>query len=183
MPVEEPSTASKADICGAANRRQSLLQVSANFRQQLAWAERPWHVVIAARRSRLLFIAERIRGDGDDWNRSQRRIGFDPARSGVTIHDRHLNIHQDEIGPLLYNSRERPLAVFSLGERRRRERRVAMTTCQSLSAHVNCWQKFASTSPSRSRLLHCICLLLAQSGHLAAEFQCPLLGVQPTLPI
>ena len=27
------------------------------------------------------------------------------------------------------------------------------------------------------------CPLLAQSGHLAIEFQCPLLGVQPTLPI
>ena len=33
-----------------------------------------------------------------------------------TIHDRHLNIHQDEIGPLLCNSRERLLAVFSLGD-------------------------------------------------------------------
>src|SRR6516162_10943224 len=71
-----------------------LGEVLTNFRQQLAWAERLWHVVITTRRSRLLlFITERVRGDGDDWNRSQRRIGFDPARSGVTIHDRHLNIH------------------------------------------------------------------------------------------
>ena len=56
-----------------------------------------------------------------------------------------------------------------------------MTTCQSLSAHANCWRKFVSTSPSRSQLLHCICPLLAQSGHRAAEFQCPLLGVKRTL--
>jgi hypothetical protein len=30
-------------------------------------------------------------------------------------------------------------------------------------------------------LLHCICLLLAQSGHYASEFQCPRLGVKRTL--
>jgi len=30
-------------------------------------------------------------------------------------------------------------------------------------------------------LLHCICLLLPQSGHLATEFRCPLLGVKRTL--
>src|SRR6516225_12177640 len=83
----------------------------------MAWAERLWHVVITTRRSRLLlFTTERIRGDGDDRNRSQRRISFDPARCGVTIHDRHLNIHQDEIRPLLCNGRERLLAVFRLGD-------------------------------------------------------------------
>src|SRR6516164_8611640 len=31
------------------------------------------------------------------------------------------------------------------------------------------------------RLLHCTSLLVAQSGHFAAEFQCPLLGVKRTL--
>src|SRR6516225_6754021 len=31
------------------------------------------------------------------------------------------------------------------------------------------------------RLLHCTSLLLAQSGHFAAEIQCPLLGVKRTL--
>jgi len=55
-----------------------------------------------------------------------------------------------------------------------------MTTCQSLSAHANCWQKFVSTSPSRSRLLQCICPLLAQSGHFGTLSQCPLSGVKRT---
>src|SRR6516225_4548487 len=95
------------------NRCQSLLQVLANSRQEFARAKRFRDVVITASRSRLLFFAtERIGGDRDNRDRSQRRIGLDPARSGVTVHDRHLNIHQDEIGPLLCNSRERLLAVF-----------------------------------------------------------------------
>src|SRR6516162_6173318 len=106
----------KADILHCTNR-DLLGEVLTNFCQQLAWAERLWHVVITTRRSRLLlFITERIRGDGDNRDRSQRRIAFDSARSGVTIHDRHLNIHQDEIGPLLCNGRERLLAVFRLGD-------------------------------------------------------------------
>ena len=36
-------------------------------------------------------------------------------------------------------------------------------------------------SQTRYRLLQCICPLLAQSGHHATEFQCPLLGVKRTL--
>jgi len=31
-----------------------------------------------------------------------------------------------------------------------------------------------------TKLLQCICLLLAQSGHLAIEFRCPLSGVKRT---
>jgi hypothetical protein len=34
-----------------------------------------------------------------------------------------------------------------------------------------------------SLLLRCMSLLLAQSGHFAAEFQCPLSGVKRTLPL
>ena len=38
----------------------------------------------------------------------------------------------------------------------------------------------AARRPFISFMLHCICLLLAQSGHSATEFQCLLLGVKRT---
>ena len=86
------------------NPRQPLLEVMANFRQQLARAEGFRYTVIAARRPRLLFFtAEHIGGDGDDRDRSQRRIGFDPTRRCITVHDRQLDIHEDEIGPPLFD--------------------------------------------------------------------------------
>jgi hypothetical protein len=86
-----------------------------NFRQQVARAERFRHAVIAARCPRLpFFAAERIGGNRDDWDRSQLRIGFNQARSCITVHDRELNIHQDEIGPLLCDCRQRQLTVFGL---------------------------------------------------------------------
>jgi len=54
-----------------------LLQVMANFRQQLARAERLRHVVITSRRPRCLFFPIQCKaGDGDDQDRAQRRIGF-----------------------------------------------------------------------------------------------------------
>ena len=86
-----------------------------NFRQQVTRAERFCNALIAARCPRLpVFAAQRIRGYRNDWDRSQLRIGFNPARSCITVHDRELNIHQDEIGPLLCNSRQRQLTVFGL---------------------------------------------------------------------
>src|SRR6266566_5485183 len=92
-----------------------LLQVMPNFRQQLARAERLRHLVIAARRPCLLFFAtEHIGGDRDDRDRSQLRIGFNPAGSCITVHDRELDIHQDEIGRLLCDCRQRLLTVFGL---------------------------------------------------------------------
>src|SRR5215469_7341900 len=107
----------KADICSAANRRQSLLQVLANFRQQLSRAERFRDIVIASCRPRLLFFAaERIGGDRDDRDRSQRRISFDPACGRVAVHNRQLDIHQDKIGPLFRYRCERFLAVLSFGD-------------------------------------------------------------------
>src|SRR5262249_30843715 len=46
--------------------------------------------------------------------RSKGGIGLDLARGGVAIHDRQLDIHQNEIGPLLCDCRQRLLAVFGL---------------------------------------------------------------------
>ena len=72
-----------------------------DFCQEFTRAKRFRDVVITAGRSRdFVFSVERIGGDRDDRDRSQSRIGFDPARGGVTVHDRHLNIHQDEVGAL-----------------------------------------------------------------------------------
>jgi hypothetical protein len=69
----------EADSCTAAivitaiaGNCEFLLQEIANFRQQLTWAEGLRNVIIAARRSRLLFFpAERIRRGGNDRNRSR----------------------------------------------------------------------------------------------------------------
>src|SRR5690348_5192901 len=72
---------------------EQLLQILTNFRKQLAWAERFRHIVIAASRPRNpLFSVERIGGDCDNRDRSQRGIGFDPPRGGVTVHNRQLDI-------------------------------------------------------------------------------------------
>ena len=93
-----------------------LLQILTNFREQLTETKRFRHVVIAASRARLLFFAtERIRSDGNDWNRAQRWIGFNSACGRVAIHDWQLDIHQDEIGPLLCYRGKRLLAVFDFG--------------------------------------------------------------------
>jgi hypothetical protein len=70
-------------IVGAA--RGDLSQVMPNFRQQLARAKRFRHIVIAARRTRLLFFAaEHIGGDRDDAHRrtSCKPVSVHAAQSG-----------------------------------------------------------------------------------------------------
>src|SRR5262249_9440993 len=75
------------------------------------------NVIIAARLPRLLLLpAERIGGDSDDRDRSHCRIGFDFARGRVAVHDRQLDIHQNEIRSLLCDYRERLFAAFGLGD-------------------------------------------------------------------
>ena len=49
----------------------------------------------------------------DRW---QRGVGFDPARGGVTVHNRWLNIHQDKVGTLFRYGGERLLTVLGLGD-------------------------------------------------------------------
>src|SRR5215469_18737461 len=106
----------KADSCTAAIG-PPLLQVLTNFCQQLAWTERFRHIVITTSRSRLLlFTTERIRGDRDDRDRSQRWVGLDFASGGVAVDDRQLDVHQNQIGPLLCDSLQRLLPVFGLGD-------------------------------------------------------------------
>src|SRR5262245_58837707 len=96
-----------------AERNQCLGQISPNFRQWLTWAERLWNVVITARLAcPLLLAAERIRGHCDNWNRSHCRVGLNFARGRVPVHDRQLDIHQDQIGPLLCDRLECLFAAF-----------------------------------------------------------------------
>ena len=60
----------KADISHCSDRRLPLVQVIADFRQQLAWTVRLRHEVVAASRSGLLlFRTWRIGGDRDDGDR------------------------------------------------------------------------------------------------------------------
>ena len=44
----------------------------------------------------------------------ERRIGLDPPRRLVAVHDRKLDVHQDQVGPLLGHRVERLLAVLGL---------------------------------------------------------------------
>src|SRR6516164_6632061 len=106
----------KADICSAAIY-DLLEQVLTYFCQQVARAVRLRHVVITSCCSRYTFFPiQRMRGDGADGDRSQRGVGLDLARDRVAVHDRQVNTHQDEIGPLLRDTCQRLLGVFGLGD-------------------------------------------------------------------
>src|SRR5262249_13175765 len=63
----------------------------------------------------LFFATERIRGDCDDRDCAQRSVGLDATRRFVTVHDRQLDVHQDKVGPLFGDCRERLLAILGLG--------------------------------------------------------------------
>src|SRR5262249_44178759 len=84
-----------------------------NFRKQLARAIRLRHIAITSCRSRCLFFPiQRVGGDGDDWNRPQRRNGLDFARDLVAVHDRQLDTHENEIRSLFCHCCKRLLAVL-----------------------------------------------------------------------
>src|SRR6516225_5163798 len=88
----------------------------ANFRQEFTRAVGFRHIIVTAGRlGGLLFADECIGSHRNDRDRSQRGIGFNPARGFVPVHGRQLNIHQDKIGALFRNCRQRLLAVLSLG--------------------------------------------------------------------
>src|SRR5262249_18013584 len=77
---------------------------------------RLWDKIIAARRSRFLFIsAQGIRRDRNNWDRAKGWVRLDAARCFVAIHNRELDVHEDQIWPIFRSSRKRLLAVFGLG--------------------------------------------------------------------
>jgi hypothetical protein len=107
----------KADIAGAATDGDLLRQILPNLRQQLFRAKGFGHIVVAARRPSLLFFAsERIRGDRDDWDRSQGRISLDLVGGCVAVHNRQLNVHQDQVGALFFYSRQCLFTILSLSD-------------------------------------------------------------------
>jgi CheY-like chemotaxis protein len=56
--------------------------------------------------------------------------------------------------PILHCARSRSSRsppTRSVAKRRRRGRQAVMTTCRNLSVRANCWRKFGSTCPNRSR--------------------------------
>src|SRR5688572_12839196 len=88
-------------------RSAALWQKLANLRQELARAVRLGHIGVTASLASLGFIAAQgIRGDGDDRDRAQCRVGLDPPRCLVTVENRKLNIHQDEVWPLSCHGRQ-----------------------------------------------------------------------------
>ena len=106
------------------SRRSSQPACSLRQRQQLAdlgqnlpRAERFGQIPVASRRPRLGFVAgQRVRGDGDDRNMTQIRIGLDPPRRLIAIDDRKLNVHENEIRPALGRHCDALLAVDRLDQ-------------------------------------------------------------------
>jgi len=90
---------------------------SSDFREQHTGAVGLGHEVVAARRTRPGFIlAHRVRRDRDDWHRTQCWVGFEAACRLVAVHDRQLDVHQDEIRPLLRRLRQCLLSVIGLDQ-------------------------------------------------------------------
>src|ERR1051326_4728262 len=97
------------------NARRSRRQVLADLRQQLARAGGLGDVIVAARGPRLLLVsAQRIRGDGDDRDRCERRIGLDAAGGFVAVEQRQMDVPQDQVRLRAGRDGERVLAVLGL---------------------------------------------------------------------
>jgi hypothetical protein len=95
----------------------TLRDVFPNFRKKLAGAVRFADIRIATCRSRFALVAtEGIGGNSDDRNRPQHGICLESTRHFVSIKHRNLNVHQDEIWPLVLGHGERLLAIFSLDQ-------------------------------------------------------------------
>src|SRR6516165_10878829 len=57
--------------------------------------------LVAPRRERLFaFTGERVRGESDNGDVAGLRIALEPSRSFPAVDDRHLEVHQDDIGAL-----------------------------------------------------------------------------------
>ena len=82
----------------AANQIQKFVDLC----KQLAGAVGIGHVGVAAGGFRFGLVAcQRIRRNDDDRNRFQFGIGLHPPCSFVAVHDWQLNVHQDQVGPVL----------------------------------------------------------------------------------
>src|SRR3954468_10351616 len=93
--------------------RQQLIDLC----EELTGAERLRDIVIAASLPGLFLVArEGVRSHRNDWDVPQCRVSFDPPRDLVSIHDRQLDIHQDQIRPVFRRHRESGLTVICFQE-------------------------------------------------------------------
>src|SRR6266852_5874643 len=91
----------------------ALWQIFAYLRQQGARAVGLRHIGITTRLARLVCIAaERIRGDHDDGNGVEGRVCLDPTCRLIAVERRQLNIHQDQVWPMLGSRGNCLYAVF-----------------------------------------------------------------------
>jgi hypothetical protein len=95
--------------------RRNLCQVSIDHLKQFSCAVGLRDIGIAACRVRLFFVAaERVGGDDDDWNMAEIRLClYAPCRL-VSVKNRQLDIHQDQVRALGSRCYERSFAVVRL---------------------------------------------------------------------
>jgi hypothetical protein len=90
-------------------------RVFADLSEQRPRAEGLCHIGVAAGGACSgLVAAQRIGGDDNDRNTSQRRVSLDAAGRLVAVEERELNIHEDHIGLMRGRGRQRRLAVANL---------------------------------------------------------------------
>src|SRR5262249_28877132 len=94
-----------------------LAQVFAQLSEQLARTERLGDVTVAAGWTRVgLSSVQGVGGDGDDGSGTQGRVALDAARRLVAIDHRKVDVHQDQIGPLLLCQLDALLPVRGLDQ-------------------------------------------------------------------
>src|SRR5215813_12466530 len=108
----EHALANAIDISGLS---QLFADETSNEAQQLHRAIRLGHVVIAARRARLLLIAlHRKRANRNDRYRPEIGMELNPPGGLVAVDHRHLDVHEDEVGPVGFGLRNSGLAISCL---------------------------------------------------------------------
>ena len=88
-------------------------QIFANFGKERTRAVGLCDVSIAACCTGLVLVAaQRIGGDDDNRDFGKFRIGLEAARRFVAVHDRKLDVHQNQVGFAFRRLHERLLAVL-----------------------------------------------------------------------
>ena len=86
-----------------------------DFREQLTGAVRLGDIVVAASRAGFVIVpAQRIGGHDDDRNRSQFGICLDASRRFMAVHNRQLDIHENQIRPVGLGGGDALLAILGL---------------------------------------------------------------------
>src|SRR6266487_5441347 len=93
-------------------RRRGRRQVLTDHRQELTRAVGLGNVGIATSGTSLAIIpGQRIRGDDDDGDDMQHRVGLETARGLIAIDARQLDVHEDEVRPVRRRRCQARLAV------------------------------------------------------------------------